>query len=157
MQSPVTMHASNVKHTFRSLFSGVFAISGGLVLATGLLLGATACDVDDAEQPRDIVAAQLEVEPIDVDPELGEELALELEEGSPVDDDLVGELMLCDPGSTPGEGCDGSSEKDKVTICYCGYGPGGAVYVEANCAGYPGSHVCCAAACSTGAGEDGAN
>ncbi len=153
------MHASTVKHTFRSLLSGVFAISGGLALATGLLLGATACDLDDAEQARDIAAADLEVEALHVDPELGEELALDLDldEGSPVDGALLDELRLCDPGAAPGEGCEDATEKDKATTCYCGYGPGGAVYVTANCAGYPGTHVCCAAACSTGAGEDGSN
>ena len=53
-----------------------------------------------------------------------------------------------------GEGCGGATEKELTTICYCGYVPGkGVVYVTTNCAGYPGTHVCCAAACSTG--EDG--
>lgn len=49
------------------------------------------------------------------------------------------------------EYCDGATEKNNTTICYCGYVPGkGVVYVETDCAGYPGTHVCCAEACSKG-------
>lgn len=45
--------------------------------------------------------------------------------------------------------CEGADEKNNTTLCYCGYVPGkGVVYVETDCAGYPGTHVCCAEACS---------
>lgn len=67
----------------------------------------------------------------------------------------VAELAICDDEAVEGEGCGGATEKELTTICYCGYVPGrGAVYVTTNCAGYPGTHVCCAAACSAGEGGD---
>ncbi len=66
----------------------------------------------------------------------------------------LADLAICDDEAVAGEGCGGATEKELTTICYCGYVPGkGVVYVTTNCAGYPGTHVCCAAACSTG--EDG--
>jgi hypothetical protein len=67
----------------------------------------------------------------------------------------VAELAICDDEAVEGEGCGGATEKELTTICYCGYVPGrGVVYVTTNCAGYPGTHVCCAAACSAGEGAD---
>lgn len=40
------------------------------------------------------------------------------------------------------------SAKDTITTCYCGLYHGSPLYVGVNCAGYPGSHVCCADKCS---------
>lgn len=66
----------------------------------------------------------------------------------------IGEVLICEDEAL---GCDTTTAREINTICYCGYVPGkGVIYVETNCAGYPGTDVCCAAACSTGPIGDGA-
>ncbi len=133
----------------KQFFSSFATRCAGLLALTIGIFAVAACDTGSEVDVRTFVA---DVEILEVDAEVGEELALELEVGSPVEAEALG---LCDPGYSASEGCSGGTRKEINTTCYCGYGPGGPIYVETNCAGYPGTHVCCAAACSDGESEDG--
>lgn len=156
MSAGVTVELSTV-HPSLSSISARLRGALGCALVALLALAGGACDGDDADaEARSITAAGTGVQLLELDRELAEELAEELGAPGPVDPGILDDLALCVSDGDDNPRCDGVTEAEKSTTCYCGYGPGGPRYVTTNCAGYPGTHVCCAAACGGAeGGEDG--
>lgn len=113
-------HDASILSGSTSFRTRLFGALVGVFALAGSLVGA-ACDPDAADRTNEEITALAD----DVAPD-----------AQPVDDveQFTSEL---DP-----------SAKDTITTCYCGLYQGSPLYVGVNCAGYPGTHVCCAEKCS---------
>lgn len=110
-----------------------------LACLTALLAGVPGCDEGD-DQPR---SSRIVVQ----------DLAAELDEADAATPAPIGQILACDLEDGDGDLCDDTTAKELTTICYCGYSPStGPVYITVDCAGYPGTQVCCSDKCSTRAG-----